>query len=250
MIISLPAHSNHLCPNGFFLQELRRLQRFVESLDASVASLHASVTSLQASVAVQINFLRYCNNRDLSASHENQEAHGYDTDPDDSESLSEYKSMRSLVGLSSESNNDSSAIPTQSNDNANIYRDRSLACISMASESMRSLCATTSVNMIIGSPSSGPVASVDPFATPRPPIINGNIQPQIAFDSFGSPQSDGFLTGSDGQYAYVRIKGDLFEDVRIFLLFLRLIFLLKRLARCAGHSYLGHVCIEISDAVV
>jgi hypothetical protein len=265
MVIFSPANSS--C-----LQELRRVQHVVESLDASVASLEASIAPLRASIASiqalvakqwrQIRFL-HGNRRELGAIHEDPEARGYDTDPDDAESFSGCTSMKSLVCLSPVSTHDSSATAAQSSDTVQRNRptsnDRSLATISMASDSMRSLCATTSINMIIAPPSTGPVASIDPLATPPAPTIRDSTQPQVIFNTppslFGLPRpdSDDYLTGAGGQYAYVRVTEDLIENVSVLSTLDKIGFLIEPASTICPifiPRRLGHGRIELSDVIV
>jgi hypothetical protein len=100
-------------------------------------------------------FLQDRNDEGLSAMDENSEA---DTDL---EPTPEILLMKEIFGSSSDPVDDSSvtATPTQAGHSHSIhpspYRHaKSLAGVSAASQSMRSLCAATNVNMILASPRS------------------------------------------------------------------------------------------------
>src|SRR5215471_6800858 len=192
-----PGPSGRACTNC--PQEFRRLQHHIETLNASVASLDMSVSSLQATVATQrrdIIFLRYHNDQDPGVIRDSSEVQEYDTDTDDTELFSEYRAMKPLKRASTEPIDDSTVIPAQTS---------SLASVAMASQSLRSLCATATVNMTIASPSTSPKASADPFATPRPSTTNHSHQPQDTPYPFNLLQSDDFITAPESEYAYIRI---------------------------------------------
>ena len=143
------------------MQEFQRLRRYITSLEASVSSQRK-----------EISFLRDCDGDELNAIYEDSEAQEYDTDPDDSEPLFEHIEPKTPVGAptTGKSIDDSSAIPTPTVDNLHPHHHtNSLASVSVASQSLHSLCAATSTNMMLASPGSSTSATptVDPLVTPH-----------------------------------------------------------------------------------